>query len=97
MDYLACPKPLSRRLGSLQIVQSGIEHRYQYHHQDRSESKPCHGGHGHTNPDFIDSNKGDGKPFFAYLSYIAPHDPLHAPSEYIEKYGGSYMNYGVIA
>jgi arylsulfatase len=32
----------------------------------------------------------DGKPFFAYLSYTAPHDPLHAPKEYIEKYKGKY-------
>ncbi len=39
---------------------------------------------------FIDSNRGDGAPFFAYLSYTAPHDPLHAPAEYIEKYRGRY-------
>ena len=32
----------------------------------------------------------DDKPFFAYLSYTAPHDPLHAPKEYIEKYKGTY-------
>jgi len=32
--------------------------------------------------------QGDGKPFFAYLAYTAPHDPLHAPREYIEKYKG---------
>jgi arylsulfatase len=35
---------------------------------------------------FIDANKNDGKPFFAYLSYTAPHDPLHAPADYIAKY-----------
>jgi arylsulfatase len=40
--------------------------------------------------EFIDSNRGDGKPFFGYLSYTAPHDPLHAPAEYIAKYRGSY-------
>jgi arylsulfatase len=40
--------------------------------------------------EFIDSNHGDGKPFFAYLSYTAPHDPLHAPSEYIKRYNGKY-------
>jgi arylsulfatase len=40
--------------------------------------------------DFIDSNKHDGQPFFAYLSYTAPHDPLHAPAEYIAKYSGKY-------
>ena len=32
----------------------------------------------------------DGKPFFAYLSYTAPHDPLHAPQASIEKYKGMY-------
>ncbi len=39
---------------------------------------------------WIKSDHGDGKPFFAYLSYTAPHDPLHAPKEYIEKYEGIY-------
>jgi arylsulfatase A-like enzyme len=32
----------------------------------------------------------DGKTFFAYLSYTAPHDPLHAPEAYIKKYEGRY-------
>ncbi len=40
--------------------------------------------------EWIASDHGDGKPFFAYLSYTAPHDPLHAPREYIEKYAGKY-------
>ena len=39
---------------------------------------------------WIEQNREDGKPFFAYLSYTAPHDPLHAPKEYIEKYKGKY-------
>jgi len=39
---------------------------------------------------FIDQNHGDGVPFFGYLSYTAPHDPLHAPKEYIDKYKGKY-------
>ena len=39
---------------------------------------------------FIDRNHGDGIPFFAYLAYTAPHDPLHAPKEYINKYRGKY-------
>jgi arylsulfatase len=39
---------------------------------------------------FIDQNRGDGVPFFAYLAYTAPHDPLHAPKEYIDKYKGMY-------
>ncbi len=39
---------------------------------------------------FIEQNQGDDRPFFAYLSYTAPHDPLHAPKEYIDKYRGRY-------
>ena len=38
----------------------------------------------------IDSNIDDGKPFFAYLAYTAPHWPLQAPDEYLEKYRGHY-------
>ncbi len=40
--------------------------------------------------EFLEADRGDGKPFFAYLSYTAPHDPLHAPKEYIDKYKGTY-------
>ncbi|MEP2028222.1 MAG: arylsulfatase [Paracoccaceae bacterium] len=40
--------------------------------------------------EFIDADLQDGKPFFGYLSYTAPHDPLHAPAEYISKYDGKY-------
>jgi arylsulfatase len=40
--------------------------------------------------EFIDQNHDDGRPFFAYLSYTAPHDPLHAPVESIAKYRGLF-------
>jgi len=40
--------------------------------------------------DFLEDDHGDGSPFFAYLSYTAAHDPLHAPKEYIDKYRGTY-------
>ena len=40
--------------------------------------------------EWIDKDHGDDQPFFAYLSYTAPHDPLHAPREYIDKYRGMY-------
>lgn len=40
--------------------------------------------------EFITKNAGDGTPFFAYLSYTAAHNPLHAPAEYIAKYRGRY-------
>jgi arylsulfatase len=39
---------------------------------------------------FLEDDRGDGSPFFAYLSYTAVHDPLHAPKEYIDKYRGTY-------
>lgn len=29
-------------------------------------------------------------PFFAYLAYTAPHDPLHVPASHIKKYRGAY-------
>jgi arylsulfatase A-like enzyme len=34
----------------------------------------------------------DGKPFFLYLAYNAPHWPLNAPPEDIERYRGKYMD-----
>jgi arylsulfatase len=40
--------------------------------------------------EWIRRDHGDGRPFFAYLSYTAPHDPLHAPKEYIDKYRGVF-------
>lgn len=40
--------------------------------------------------EWMRKNEGDAKPFFAYMAYTAPHDPLHAPKEYIEKYKGMY-------
>lgn len=40
--------------------------------------------------DYIDANRDDGKPFFAYLAYTAPHWPLQAPRESMEKFKGWY-------
>jgi arylsulfatase len=39
---------------------------------------------------FIERGRADEKPFFAFLSYTAVHDPLHAPEEYIKKYKGKF-------
>ncbi len=39
---------------------------------------------------FIDDNKGDGKPFFAYAAYTSPHWPLQVPDEYLHLYAGRY-------
>jgi arylsulfatase A-like enzyme len=40
--------------------------------------------------DFIDSNRGDGKPFYAFASYTAPHWPIQAPDDFIDRYVGVY-------
>jgi len=40
--------------------------------------------------EWLERDKNDEKPFFAYVSYTASHDPLHAPKEYIDKYKGTY-------
>ena len=43
---------------------------------------------------YIDKVKSENseKPFFLYLSYNAPHWPLHAPKGDIDKYRGKYLN-----
>lgn len=40
--------------------------------------------------EFINQDRGNGKPFFAYAAYTAPHAPLQAPPDYICKYLGKY-------
>jgi len=39
---------------------------------------------------WLDENKEEEKPFFLYMSYNAPHDPLMAWPEDIKKYKGKY-------
>lgn len=40
--------------------------------------------------EFIDSHRGDGKPFLAYVAQQAPHDPLALPDDWLRKYEGKY-------
>ena len=40
--------------------------------------------------EFIASNRGDGKPFFAYVAHQAPHDPYHLPSSWRKRHVGQY-------
>ena len=40
--------------------------------------------------EYIDGGLDGDQPFFAYLAYTAPHDPLHAPDEWLAKYRGRY-------
>ncbi len=40
--------------------------------------------------DYIEQDRHDGRPFFAYLAYTAPHWPLQAPAESIARFAGWY-------
>lgn len=40
--------------------------------------------------DYLEQYKNEENPFFLYVSYTAPHDPLQAWPEDIEKYSGYY-------
>jgi arylsulfatase len=39
--------------------------------------------------EYLDERPVD-QPYFAYLAFTAPHDPLHAPDDWIDKYKGMY-------
>lgn len=40
--------------------------------------------------EFIDEMSAEEKPFFLYVAYTAPHYPLHARKEVVEKYKGRF-------
>ena len=40
--------------------------------------------------EYIEQDRAEGKPFFAYLAYTAPHWPLQAPDESIARFKGRY-------
>jgi len=40
--------------------------------------------------EYIETDRGDGKPFFGWLAYTAPHWPLQAPEESIARFEGWY-------
>jgi arylsulfatase len=40
--------------------------------------------------DAIREDRGDGQPFFAYLAFTSPHDPMHVPEPWLSKYRGQY-------
>ena len=39
---------------------------------------------------FIEEGRGDGKPFFAYMAFTAPHGPLHVPDDWLRRYKNQY-------
>ena len=40
--------------------------------------------------EYINQNKEDGRPFFAYAAYTSPHWPLQVDKKYRQKYKGQY-------
>ena len=40
--------------------------------------------------EFIDTNQGNGKPFFALATYTSPHWPLQVPEAELDRYAGHY-------
>ena len=39
--------------------------------------------------DYI-KTRDDSKPFFGYLAFTAPHDPIHVPDKWLDAYSGRY-------
>jgi arylsulfatase len=39
---------------------------------------------------FIDEGRQDGKPFFAYMAFTAPHGPLQVPDKWLRRYKNRY-------
>lgn len=40
--------------------------------------------------EFIESNRADGQPFFAFAAYTSPHWPLQVPGPELDRYAGAY-------
>ncbi|MDF5871389.1 sulfatase-like hydrolase/transferase [Pseudomonas aeruginosa] len=41
---------------------------------------------------YLERDRQPGKPFFAYLAFTAPHWPLQAPDQYLDRYRGNYAD-----
>jgi arylsulfatase len=47
--------------------------------------------------DYIDENRDDGRPFFAWLAYSAPHWPIQLPADWRDRNAGRYdQGYDVV-
>ncbi len=40
--------------------------------------------------EYIEANRDDGRPFFAYLALTAPHWPLQVPDDWLDRFAGQY-------
>ncbi|WDE96675.1 sulfatase-like hydrolase/transferase [Lentisphaera profundi] len=67
---------------------------YMYKNNDRIETKGTHATDLFTNwaIEEIKSAQQDQRPFFQFLSYNAPHDPIHPPEDYFQKFKKRYPN-----
>ncbi len=46
--------------------------------------------------EYLDERPAE-QPFFGYLAFTAPHDPLHAPDDWVDRYKGKYdVGYDVL-
>ena len=41
---------------------------------------------------YIEADRSNGKPFFAFAAYTSPHWPMQVPDEYLDLYDGYYDN-----
>jgi len=39
---------------------------------------------------YIEADRDDGRPFFAFAAYTSPHWPLQVPDDYLDRYAGRY-------
>jgi arylsulfatase len=69
------PKPL---LKNRTFIEADFD---DYYYTDAVSAHACR---------MIESSARQGRPFFLYVAYTAPHWPLHAPAETVEKYAGRY-------
>ena len=44
--------------------------------------------------EYMNADRGDGQPFFAYMAFTTAHFPIQAPQEYIDKYFDYYYMHG---
>jgi arylsulfatase A-like enzyme len=61
---------------------------FMYHNSKLLETKGAHATDLFTDWSIeeLKKAKADGRPFFQFLAYNAPHDPIHPPADWLEKF-----------
>ena len=72
------PRELHARFGSLRVR---LNQRYDHVGRKHSSELFCD-----ETIDFLRNRRPEGTPFFAYVSFMAPHDPREMPSEFLNLY-----------